>query len=307
MMDTTSRIRVQEYYREIGLTTGKGVVEQIGFGAFVVYSRITPSDLLNEIQKVKPKIQSLEEMKTIFLLGPTPAFFGENKASTSWRRAFVEYVKSKGLGVVNDSFMIVLPEPKGYDWKEIDYPNLKEPIEHIYGQTHWETYFIDLAVKTGVLVLHSYYRWKGNAGPTARFEGGKLFALASVNALNSAVVNIPKDSQTGQYADVHLVDVKEMYKKGRFALTSCSPLNLNEEGIPVDSKGNITEAGLYSDGSIEPHNMDPFFDEIVKMANSLLTTPVDENGRNIVSFKCYDGTELDIPELTQDETFNLYY
>jgi hypothetical protein len=77
--------------------------------------------------------------------------------------------------LLDDRFIIVLPEPFSCNWKDVDYPSLTEPMEHIYAQVHWEDYFIDLAVKTGVLVLHAHFNWKGNAGPTARFEGGNYY------------------------------------------------------------------------------------------------------------------------------------
>jgi len=149
-------------------------------------------------------------------------------------------------------------------------------MEHIYAQVHWEDYFIDLAVKTGVLVLHAHFNWKGSfqrettfphAGPTARFEGGKLLSLLKENKLNAAVINHPKDSQTIQYITSHIVHGLDLYNRGRFLITQCSPLNLNEKGMSIDKEGNIVEAGLYSDGSIESGNLDLFYQAISDVAN----------------------------------------
>ena len=126
--------REQLMYQHLGVTSGKGVIQQLHEnGPFIVYSRTSPDDVLKKIQSIKP-ITSIKEMKTIFLLGPTPQFFGENKASTSWRRAFVEYLKIHRL---NDSYLVVLPEPYSCDWKDVDYECFTQPMEHIYGQVHW--------------------------------------------------------------------------------------------------------------------------------------------------------------------------
>jgi hypothetical protein len=38
---------------------------------------------------------------------------------------------------------------------------------------------------------------------------------------------------------------------------------LNEKGMAIDKECNIVEAGLYSDGSIEPGNLDSFYQAIV--------------------------------------------
>jgi hypothetical protein len=266
---TWSEMCNQFKYQSAGLHTGEGVVNQLYQGGpFVVYSRITLDTLLREIKKVKPDFSCLEDMKTIFLLGPTPVFFGDKRATTSWRRSFVEWLLETRPSL-KDDILIVIPEPEGCDWKGVDYPTLTEPNEHICAQTHWENYFINLAAKTGILVLHAHFRWSGNAGPTARLEGGKLFSLASSGELNGAVVNFPSDTQTAQYIKVHLLDAIELYEKGRFVLTSCSPLDLNEKGEPIDKDGNIVAAGVYENGGVETNNLAPFYEEIVKMARLL--------------------------------------
>ena len=267
---TFDMISKQLHYQTVSIREGEGVVMQLySDGPFVVYSRISADKVLGYVRAYCPKINSLDEMKTIFLLGPTPPFFGSNRATTSWRRSFLEYLtNNKSL---NDNFLIVLPEPYSCEWKDVDYKCLTEPMEHIYAQVHWEDYFIDLAVKTGVLVLHAHFRWLGggNAGPTARFEGGKLLSLLKEDKLTAAVINLPKDSQTIQYITTHLVHALSLYNKGRFLLTECSPLTLNDNNFPIDRDGKIMEAGLYPDGSIIDGNLNPFFNAITNIANKL--------------------------------------
>ena len=273
MLDTTLElINEQLRYREIGLNKGKGyVIQPRENGAFFVFSRISTTELLEEIQKRKPSIQSLDELKTIFLLGPTPTFFGENRATTSWRREFVEYT-SEWLGVglwepltmstFDDRFMVVLPEPLFGDWKDVDYPGLNG-IEHVYAQIHWENHFINLASQTGILVLHAHFRWQGNAGPTARFEGGSLFAQMKEGKVNACVLNLPKDTQSAQYINSHLPDAKTLCERGRFQITSCSPLPFKADGVP------IIDAGIYECGASEPDHLAPFFKAIVDLALTL--------------------------------------
>ena len=166
--------------------------------ALIVFSRITPDSLLKEIKNFNPYIRDLRDLHFIFLLGPTPTFFGENKATTSWRRAFIDYCdKYKEL---NNSYVIVLPEPKDCNWESVNYPKLKGK-EHIYCQLHWEDYFINLAALNGVLVSNAYFRWKGNAGSTAGLETGKLFALIKESKVNAAVLNYPLNLQTAEYIE----------------------------------------------------------------------------------------------------------
>lgn len=251
-------------YKEIGLTTGSGVMTRTKHGAFVIYSRISIQKILEAVKEVKP-IQSLEELKTIFLLGPTPQFFGENKATTSWRRDFVDYIDEH----LNDSFLIVLPEPFNCDWKLVDYPGLNKPEQHIYAQVHWEDYFINLAAKTGILVLHAHFMWKGNAGPTVRLEAGKLFVLMKEDKVNAAVLNLPIETQTAHYIGSHLLDAQSLYERGRFEMTSCSPLKLDANNNPVDKDGKIVEAGIYPNGSIESGCLDEFFRKIVEMTTKI--------------------------------------
>ena len=261
---TFNLISKQSEYQSVSIRYGNGIIIQLYVnGPFIVYSRTSEQKVLNTIRNYR-SIETLDEMKTIFLLGPTPQFFGENKATTSWRRDFLEYLTKKRM--LNDSFLIVLPEPFTCDWKDVNYKDLIDPMEHIYCQIHWEDYFIDLAVKTGILVLHAQFMWKGNAGPTARFEGGKLLSLLKEDKLNAAVINCPKESQTIQYITSHLVHSLSLYNKGRFLFTECSPLKLNDRGIPVDKDNNIIEAGLYSDGSIESGNLDEFYHAISHIA-----------------------------------------
>jgi hypothetical protein len=270
---TTNWINSQINLQEIGITQGKGVVQQTKHGAFIVYSRITPEDLLNEIKRIRPTVTSLDELITIFLLGPTPAFFGDNKATTSWRRSFVKYIDFEQCVKFNENFIVILPEPYDCDWKKVDYPNLDgkmDIMDHIYAQVHWEDYFINLAAKTGILVLHSHFRWSGNAGPTARMEAGKMFALMKENKLKGGVINYPIETETAQYIKSHLIDANELFHEGRFMLTTCSPVHLDNDNKPVDNKGNYLPAGVYSNGSIEESSLDPFFHEIVIMAIKMM-------------------------------------
>ncbi len=272
IMDTTFDILHQQLkYRYISTRKGTGTVYQLYTdGPFIVYSRISVNDLLHIIRLRLPPnrmIESLDEMKTIFLAGPTPEFFGAKKASTSWRRSFVDYLtKTKQL---DDSYLVVLPEPYGCDWKDVDYDCLTEPMEHVYAQIHWETHFIDLAVKTGVYVAHAYARWSGNALPTGRFEIGKLLSLMEENKLKAAVINCPKESQSIQYITAHILDAELLYYNDKFILTQCSSLNLNSDNVPIDKDGNVIEAGIYPNGGIELGNLDPFFHAICDVACKL--------------------------------------
>lgn len=250
--------------KEIGIRDGIGSISQLyEKGPFVLYSRTSANDTLAFIQTTK-HIEHLDEMKTIFLLGPTPKFFGEDRASTSWRRSFVDYVKNDSI--LNDDFLIVLPEPASCNWKDVDYGTLSDPMDQIYGQLHWEDYFINLAARSGVLVLHSHFRWSGNAGPTARCEAGKLFALMTANRINAAVVNLPEETQTCQYINAHLLDALSLFNQGKFALTKCSPVALNENKVPIDRDNKVLDAGIYPDGSIESGNLDEFFAAIIRIA-----------------------------------------
>lgn len=262
-------MRLQKHYHNIALNYGSGCLERSKYGAFIAYSRISVNSLLEQIREVKPIVKSLEDMMTIFLLGPTPRFYGETRASTSWRREFIEYID--GCENLNDNFLIVLPEPKSCNWKDVDFPNLIDK-QHIYAQVHWEDYFINLAAKTGLLVLHAHFRWGGNAGPTARIETGKLLALSKENLVRAAVINYPQDCETAEYIESHLLDMENLYVSGYFSLTHCTPLELNSNDKPIDNIGNIIEAGIYSDGSSEKGSLDIFFNEIVRIALKVIDT-----------------------------------
>lgn len=257
-------IQEQTIYQAIAITDGNGCVERTKHGAFIVYSRISLDSLFKIVSEGRhTTVRSLEDLKTIFLLGPTPKFYGDNCASTSWRREFVKYLEE--CENINDDFIIILPEPKSCNWQDVDFPGLIG-VQHIYAQIHWEDYFINLAARTGVLVLHAHFRWGGNAGPTARLEAGKLLALAREGLIKSAVINCPQDSETAEYIKAHLLDMYDLYSRGRFGLTTCSPLNLNDNNKPIDNEGNIMEAGIYHNGSGEQGLMNVFFKEIVTIA-----------------------------------------
>lgn len=231
-MSTHQKVKDQEKYRSIGLFDGHGATKQSKHGATIVYARTSMDELMNMVHKNGNK-----DFIPIFLLGPTPPFFGENKATTSWRRELVQYLDQEPE--IDDRFWFILPEPENCDWKEVDFPGL-EGKEHIYAQLHWEDYLINMAAVTGILVLHAHFRWDGNAGPTTRFEAGKLFALMKQDLLNACVINYPDETESAQYIDAHLLDATDLLKKGRFALTNCAP-----------------------------DAMTPFFDEIVKMARNV--------------------------------------
>ena len=213
-------------------------------------------------------------MKTVFLLGPTPAFFGDQRATTSWRRAFVQYLDQ--APEFNNDYLIVLPEPPECDWQRVNYPGLSSPDEQVYAQIHWEAHFIDLALQTGIIVLHAHFRWAGNAGPTARFEAGKLLDRLSSDRVNHCVINLPRDSQSVPYLVPHLLHAKELFNQGRFALTECSPLALNAEGEPVLADGTVKPSGLYDDGRCECDALLPFFRTIGLMAVSLSTQIINK-------------------------------
>ena len=267
-MDLTyRRVIAQEKYRLAGINTGEGKIERSKHGAFIVYSRASLSSVTEVVHQARPEITHLEQLKTVFLLGPTPTFFGENKATTSWRRAFVTYLDT--AFEFNDSFLIVLPEPFDCDWQSVAYPGL-HGVEHIYAQVHWEDAFIDLAFKTGIAVLHAHFRWQGNAGPTARLEAGKLLALMKEDKVKCCVINLPNDSETVQYIEAHLLDALKYTLEGRFLLDFCSPLRLNEKCQPVkDDDGQVEESGVYANGGILDGGLLPFFKLLSQMATSL--------------------------------------
>lgn len=263
---TCGRTNGQEKYRLAGLETGTGEIKQSKHGAFIIYARASVKTILETIQVVRPELTHLEQLKTVFLIGPTPTFCGVNKATTSWRREFVQYLDE--ADEFDDTFMIVLPEPFNCDWASVDYPNLVG-IEHVFAQVHWENEFIDLAVKTGITVLHSHFRWKGNAGPTARLEAGKVLSLIKENKVKCCVINLPKDSQTVQYIETHLHDAIKYAREGRFLLSECSPLELDWNLTPRLENGTIQESGVHDDGSSSKDRLFLFFKCISKMAIAL--------------------------------------
>lgn len=144
----------------------------------------------------------------------------------------------------------------------MNYPNLNG-LENIYAQVHWENHFINLASQTVILVLHAHFRWQCNAGPTARFEAGCLFARMKENTINACVLNLPMDTESAQYINSHLPDARTLYDSGRFVITSCSPLPLDENNVP--SIG----AGIYPSGASEKDYLAPFFNAIIELALSL--------------------------------------
>lgn len=214
--------------KEIALRDGSGRVERTTGGAFIVYSRVSLPTLLDIIQLSNPSIKKLSEMKTIFLMGPTPKFYGEERATTSWRREFLSYADTNIA--LNEDWLIVLPEPFDCNWSSVDYPLLSSE-EQVYAQIHWEDYFIGLSMKRGIAVFHSHFRWKGNAGPTARFEGGRL--LASFEKMDCVVLNLSPDSQNVPYLEAHLSKAIRMRALGLLKLTRCSPLSTKGEEIEV--------------------------------------------------------------------------
>lgn len=263
----------QEQFREMGVHSGKGVCEQSQHGAFIVYARLSPDALLKYIQERRPSVGKLEEMHTIFLMGPTPRFYGDERASTSWRREFVAYMDETPL--FDSRFLVVVPEPRDCDWTSVDYPGVTRPVEHIYGQLHWEDYFISLASETGVLVLHAHFRWGGNAGPTARIEAGRLMTLLRKGSLCAAVINYPCDTETAQYIEAHLMYANTHLMYGLFLLSDCSPLALDESGKPVGADGVVRPAGVYESGASEEGRLRPFFDDIATVAQGFVDNLVE--------------------------------
>lgn len=259
-------IKTQERYRHIALTSGTGILKRTKYGGFVVFSRMPPTTLLEKIKEVEPTIESLEQLKTLFLLGPTPTFFGDGvRATTSWRREFLELADQ--VAEFDARFLVVIPEPEDCNWKSVDYSGL-ESWEHVYAQLHWEDYFINLAAETGILVLHAHFRWAGNAGPTARLEAGKLFALMKEGKVNACVLNMPNESETVQYITAHLVDAKDLHERGFFTMTTCSPLII-VDNEPVDNGGCVMKVGTYPNGASEPGHLYPFFIAIMNIATLL--------------------------------------
>lgn len=253
---TTSDVIMREIrLKEVALRDGKGRVERIEGGAFVVYSRVSRRELLDIIQRSNPSVQDLDQMKTIFLMGPTPKFWGEDgRATTSWRREFLSYVStSKSL---NENWMIILPEPFDCNWSSVDYPLLSSG-EQVSAQIHWEDYFIGLSMRNGIAVFHSHFRWKGNAGPTARFEGGRL--LASLAHLDRVVFNLSPDSQSVPYIEPHLSKALCLNELGSFRLTRCSPLHRpssSDEGVMEEEEAEEREV---------VGQMNVFFDAILSL------------------------------------------
>ncbi len=261
-----SALKRQQELSQFAVREGRGQIIQSAHGAFVVFSRASLNTVLWAVRRVKPIITALTQLKTVFLLGPTPTFFGEQRATTSWRRDFVRYLDQSPA--FNSDYLIVLPEPYDCDWSSVNYEGLTSD-EQVYAQIHWETHFIDLALITGVIVLHAHFRWAGNAGPTARFEAGKLLDRLDADRVNHCVINLPRDSQSVPYLMPHLMAAQAMLEQGRFALTECSPLVLNEKNEPVRLDGALQPSGLYEDGSCEPDTLLPFFHAIETMAISL--------------------------------------
>lgn len=255
--NTEAWIYYQERLRGIALSDGHGVVKRSAHGAFIVFARASPEAVLKEIQKVHSYVESLREMTVVFLAGPTPRFFGsvEERASTSWRREFLLYID--GQPQMNGSFLIVVPEPEQCDWGQVDFAGLSSVQDNTYAQLHWEAHYIFLASQYGTLVLHSHFRWAGNAGPTARCEAGHLFALMANGKLRSGVVNCAPDSQTTQYIEAHLADALMLLRAGLFVTTACSPLLAPNESLP---------AGTHTDGSSDLGALDLFFAAICETA-----------------------------------------
>jgi hypothetical protein len=211
--------------KSISLQSGIGVVERTGYGAFVVYSRTSLSDLLMVVQDVRKDITSLDKMSTIFLMGPTPVFYGpaEGRAKTSWRRDFLRYVGNEPT--IDSDWLIVLPEPYHCDWSQVDYPaKLRmSSDEQIWAQIHWENHFIKMSLNKGVAVMHAYFRWDGNAGSTARCEAGSLLSKIEDGKCDRVVLNLPLDSQSVPYLEAHLLDAYELMMSGKFSLVRDSP------------------------------------------------------------------------------------
>ena len=106
-------------------------------------------------------------------------------------------------------------------------------------------------------MVFSHFIWKGNMGPTSRFEAGKMFGLIKEEKVNSCVLNYPAETETAQYMIAHLLDAQSLCKRGRFAITSCTPL-----------QGGVTkeDGGIYPNGGVDLGQLDPFFEQIVKTA-----------------------------------------
>lgn len=114
-------------------------------------------------------------------------------------------------------------------------PELYEKMRQIHAQLHWETRFLDMALKNGIVALH--------AGTTMCLDAGKLLDRLSQNQVNCCVINLPQDSQSSQYIGAHLRGASDLFHNGRFILTECNP----------DKGGSLN----------------PFFDALEKMAITL--------------------------------------
>lgn len=252
---TTQAIFHQHSLAEEALRSGSGHIGRTQCGAFIIYSRISEEELLTEIRRERPSMESLREMSTVFLMGPTPRFFGEKegRATTSWRREFLEYADShQGL---TSEWLIVLPEPYDCNWSSVDYPGLK-PSEQVHAQIHWETFFINLSLNKGITVLHAHFRWSGNAGPTARCEAGRV--MNELTKLDRCVINLPPDSESVPYIEAHLSDATIAHTENKFRLTRSSPLQLLTDGFtPVLSQG------IHPSGASDPGQLNDFFEAIL--------------------------------------------
>lgn len=85
MIKIFERLSEQREFQNIAIIQGIGFVNRSKYWTFIVYSKISVDVLLNEIMNVKPELKIWMKWKQYFIVGPTPAFFDDNRTTTSWR------------------------------------------------------------------------------------------------------------------------------------------------------------------------------------------------------------------------------
>lgn len=145
----------------------------------------------------------------VFLAGPTPPS-GEMK--NGWRRKVVAELQNDNE--LDPSMIIVSPEPKSGDWKEIDNTNPKNELEVVRDkQMPWELQYLNLCDITAFW-LPTYWTkeqsgiFAPNIGPTSRWEFGYFLQEYLKNPTRrDFIIGSPEDAESVKWAkkitDIH--------------------------------------------------------------------------------------------------------
>lgn len=137
----------------------------------------------------------------VFLAGPTPP---SGEMTTGWRRTVIQKLQNDSR--LNPKMIVVAPEPKSGNWKDIDSSNSTLEAKVRNQQIIWEWQYLNLCDITAFWMPTYFSKEKAenfpdNIGPTTRWEFGYYFQeyLKNPNQ-RKMIVGAPEDAESLSWA-----------------------------------------------------------------------------------------------------------